>query len=39
MGLEAVEFVMEVEKEFKISIPDDDVVYFRTRSCPFCDRR
>lgn len=30
MGLDAVEFVMEVEEKFKISIPDDDIIYFRT---------
>ena len=30
MGLDAVEFVMEIEEEFGISIEDDEVVFFRT---------
>jgi hypothetical protein len=30
MGLEVVEFVMEIEEKFGISIPDNEVVYFCT---------
>ena len=30
MGLDAVEFVMEIEEEFSISIEDDEVVFFST---------
>ena len=30
MGLEAVEFVLEIEEEFKISIPDDGLMVIRT---------
>ena len=30
MGLDAAEFVLEIEEEFGISIADDEGAYFRT---------
>ncbi|MBN2217478.1 MAG: hypothetical protein JW719_08885 [Pirellulales bacterium] len=30
MGLDAVEFLMEVEDRFSVSLPDEDVFYFQT---------